>query len=416
MDDIFNFRIHEAILEDGERLPLLVDHAGNVPFLPSLYVMGALRPRDASSTISIKLNAIKLLYLWAAARGLDIEARFGCEEMLSLIEIDNLVYHSRFQLDQFKPSPQSSNSKVIDLKPDNITVVDYTTQAKRLHDITHYLNWITHELMKNIDRKNPKYEYMLTTLNRVLTAIKSRIPNRISASSSRINPPKGFSREIQQRILEVIEPPHPDNPFKNEFVKIRNQLYVTICIALGPRIGESLNIKLQDIDLSGDRPKIRIRRRPDDPEEDRSRAPRVKTLERTLPVAREWAALIHNYLNRYRKRLRKARKHHFLFVARDGEKLSYASACQIFATLKNRVDGIPTNFSQHLCRHAWNERFSEQAEMKGLTPDEIREARRNIMGWGISSRMPERYDRRFAQKKAEDLSIQMQENYFRNSK
>jgi hypothetical protein len=108
---------------------------------------------------------------------LDIETRFGCEEMLSQIEIDNLVYHSRFQLGQFKPSPQCSNPKVISLKHNNITAVDYTTQAKRLHDITHYLNWMTHELMKNVDRKNPKYEYMLTALNRVVTAIKSRIPN-----------------------------------------------------------------------------------------------------------------------------------------------------------------------------------------------------------------------------------------------
>lgn len=407
------YRIHEIILKSGERLPLLLHSDGSLPYLPTCYIMTTCRPSNSSSTIMIKLDAIKFLYEWANTCDIDIEKRFESDAMLTLIEIDSLVYSCRLRINDLIENYQFSTKKMNKKKVTAIhRVVDYTTQSKRLIYISHYLRWITDELTKKMHRKHPQYIQIQKNIVQVISWIHNRTPKRKGKTFSRVNPPKGFSLEVQKKILEVIEPDHSQNPWKNEFVQIRNQLYVIICVALGIRVGESLSIKLKDVVRTGENPSLTICRRPDDPEEDRARAPKVKTLERTLRIGPAWCPLVILYLDKYRRRLRRARKHSYLFVSRNGEKLSYASACNIFVTLRRKVEGLPQNLTQHLIRHAWNERFSEQGESLGLSLDEICESRREMMGWSIVSEMPELYNRRYTQKKAAAISLEMQRKFF----
>jgi len=417
------FQIIETGFEDGERIPILLAPDGTVPFLPAYYVMSMCRPRDSANTITVRLTALRILYEWATIKGIDLKDRFRSGKMLTGAERDNLVHVCRLQFSAYlarqKAQANKDKSAVTNIDGNIMKVVEHATSTQRLHYIAHYLDWMGAELINNIDRSRPEYDQLVKARERFIRGIKVRSVRRISRNQSRSNPPKGFSKEIQERIVEVIEPGHPDNPWKNEFVQLRNQLYVTMCLAFGLRVGESLCIKTQDVFLAGDRPRIEIVRRPDDPEEDRSPAPQVKTLSRPLPLntnqEKSWAPLIHKYLNRYRNRLRNARKHRFLFVARNGEALSYNSAIKIFTTLR-KVDGLPDDLTQHLCRHACNERFSEEAEAQQLSADDVREARRQLMGWSPASRMPELYDQRFTRRKADQISMEMQEEFFKNRK
>lgn len=417
------FQVVETILEDGERLPVLLAPDGKIPFLPAYYVMSMCRPRDSANTITVKLTAIRILYEWATLNGIDLTDRFRSGEILTGAERDNLVHVCRLQFNAYIASQevQANTEKtfVTNIHDNTMKIVEHATSTQRLHYIAHYLDWMGAELMKNIDRSRPEYGQLVEARECFIREIKVRAVRRISRRQSRSNPPKGFSKEVQDRIVEVLAPGHPDNPWKNEFVQFRNQLYVTMCLAFGLRVGESLCIKLQDVFLAGNRPRIEIVRRSDDPEEDRNPAPQIKTLSRPLPLSnnqeKSWAPLIHKYLNKYRNRLRKARKHRFLFVARNGDKLSYNSAIKIFTALR-KVDGLPADLTQHLCRHACNERFSEEAEAQQLSADDVREARRQLMGWSPSSRMPELYDQRFIQKRADEVSMGMQEEFFKNRK
>lgn len=417
------FQIINTILEDGERLPVLLAPDGSVPFLPAYYVMSLCRPRDSANTIIVKLTAIRILYEWANLNEVDLVDRFRSGKMLTGAERDNLVHVCRLQLNAYLVRQEKhANRKqalITPIRNDVEMIVEHATSTQRLHYIAHYLNWVGAELQKNIDRGTPEYSLFAEARERFIREIKIRAVKRIARGQSRSNPPKGFSKEVQDRIVDVLTPNHTDNPWKNEFVQLRNQLYVTMCLAFGLRVGESLCIKLQDVYLAGNRPRIEIMRRPDDPEEDRIPAPQVKTLPRPLPLnnnqEKSWAPLIHKYLNKYRKRLKNARKHNFLFVSRSGEKLSYNSAIKIFTALR-KVDGLPDNLTQHLCRHACNERFSEEAEAQQMTADDVREARRQLMGWSPASRMPELYDQRFTQRKADQISMDMQKKFFKSRK
>lgn len=417
------FQVLDTTLEGGERLPALLAPDGTIPFFPAYYVMSMCRPRDSANTIAVKLAAIKILYEWAALKRIDLKDRFRSGKMLNGTERDALIHVCKLQFNAYiaRQEARESNetSSIVKIDRDEMRTVEYATYSQRIHYIALYLDWMGAEIIKDIDRYRPEYTQLKEAREQFINELKLRAPRRIARSQSRSNPPRGFSVEVQNRIRDVIEPDHPENPWKNKFVKARNQLYVTMCLAFGFRVGESLCIKLEDVTLTGTHPCINIVRRPNDPEEDRSPAPQVKTLGRPVALnsnqARSWASLIHEYLNKYRKRIRKAQKHKFFFVARNGEKLSYNSALSIFTALR-KVKGIPDDLTQHLVRHAWNERFSESAEAKQMSAEDVREARRQQMGWSPASKMPELYDQRFIQTKAHEVSLDMQNEFFKNRK
>jgi len=417
------FQILQTTLEGGERLPSLLAPNGTIPFLPAYYVVSMCRPRDSANTITVKLTAIKILYEWAAIKGINLKDRFQSGKMLNGTERDNLVHVCRLQFNTYIARQEARESKgaspVVKIGGNAMKTVEHATSTQRIHYIADYLEWMGAELIKNIDRYRPEYEQLNEARERFVGEFRLRSVRRIANSRSRSNPPRGFSKEVQDRIKAVIEPNHPDNPWKNEFVQLRNQLYVTMCLAFGLRVGESLCIKLPDVKLTGNSPRIEIVRRPDDPEEDRNPAPQVKTLPRPLPLnsnqEKSWAPLIHRFLNKYRKRLKKARKHSFFFVARDGEKLSYNSAITIFKTLR-KVDGVPDYLTQHLVRHACNERFSENAQALQMPEGDVREARRQLMGWSAGSKMPELYNQPFIKKRADEVSMEMQNEIFKDRK
>nr|WP_287410218.1 site-specific integrase [Pseudodesulfovibrio sp.] len=417
-----SYTVVENIGLDGERLPVLLAPDGGVPFLPAYYVASICRPRDSSSTITIKLNNIKFLYEWTKICGFDLERRFESSEMLSSREIDSLVYVCRLRMKSLKAeytyasntvSPKDVGIVRIGEQPPKLgdsseIFVNHSTQARRLDSIAKYLQWMSFELMKNLDRANPEYENRVEATNRVIGWIRHRIPRHMARSQSRLSPPRGFEKEVQDIILDLVESANVNNPWKNKFVRIRNQLYITMCVMLGLRMGESLSLKLEDVYLMGDRPRIDIVRRPDDPDESRIPAPKVKTLERSLALGSSWVKLLPLYL-KYRRRLRGAKKHPYLFVSRTGTPLAYSSACKIFTTLRDKHSQLPNDLTQHVIRHAWNERFSEYADASGVSADDVREIRREAMGWSVSSVMPEKYNQRFIQRKTDEISVLMQE-------
>ena len=410
------FRIRMIRCEDGERLPVLFAPDGTVPFLPALYVMQVCRPRDSANTILIKLEAIKFLYSWAFALDININVRFKSEEMLTLKEIDSLVYASRLEyrsmLEQYSPHVNPNSKSISNFKP-AIKSIDYMTQSKRLNNIAIYLEWLTSELSKNISRSNKIFKTLELRIKNVASIIRLKSPKRIGKSTSRKINTKKINDEQRKRLIAVIEPNHPDNPWKNEFVKLRNQLYIVMLYALGIRRGESLKLKAKDFRRSNSRPVIEIRRRPDDLFDSRTLEPNVKTNERPLRIGRALFPLLCMYIDRYWNRLTKAKKHGYLFVSRNGNPLSLDSANKVFQTL-SKIDGLPDNLTPHLLRHDWNYRFSINGMKRGYTMEDLREPRRLAMGWTECSRMPEHYDHIFIQERTDAILMSMQSEYFKD--
>ena len=107
-------------------------------------------------------------------------------------------------------------------------------------------------------------------------------------------------------LMEIIQPGHPENPFKARDIAVRNALIVHLLICLGIRRGELLGIRIPDIEIS--ELTLTIHRRPDEPVDPRLRQPYTKTLARTLPLSPRLAEIILDYTVGVRKYIREAKR------------------------------------------------------------------------------------------------------------
>ena len=131
---------------------------------------------------------------------------------------------------------------------------------------------------------------------------------------------EGLDEKVQLLFLEAIKPESPLNPFQKQH-RQRNHALLLLYWEKGSRRGENLKIKVEDLRLSGSEPKVLVRARPDDPQDTRKHAPRVKTQERDLDISIECAHAIEKWLKE-RASYPNAKRCPFLFISRDGNPLA----------------------------------------------------------------------------------------------
>jgi integrase len=239
----------------------------------------------------------------------------------------------------------------------------------------------------------------------VLKALKGQTP-RIS-KRAKLGAREGLSTDDQDRLLAVVHPDSPDNPWQRGFVRLRNWLIVVLLLATGMRRGELLGLQIGDLDQR--LPQIKILRRADAPEDLRLIQANTKTNDRMVEVRPAIMAAVWNYIKNDRRKIKAARKHPLLIVADDGEPLSFKSIDKLFAQLREACPGLPVRVTSHVMRHTWNERFSEQAELMGLSERREEKARNEQQGWTDDSRSAETYTRRYASRKGREIALKLQE-------
>src|SRR5579859_7412991 len=85
------FQVHLIVLDDGERLAMLVDDTGMPIYFPALFITTQVRNAGRSAnTISAYLSAIKRLYQWAHTSGVDLERRLSTRSYLTDPELESL--------------------------------------------------------------------------------------------------------------------------------------------------------------------------------------------------------------------------------------------------------------------------------------------------------------------------------------
>jgi hypothetical protein len=162
-------------------------------------------------------------------------------------------------------------------------------------------------------------------------------------------------------------------------------------------------------DLKG--PSLLVLRHPDDQEDPRKNQPNAKTRDRKLPVNPGLQAMWLDYVSLVRSKFPLARRHPLLIVNhRDGLPLSFSGLANIFEDL-GMVDGLQQCLTPHHMRRAWNGEFSRLADERGLSEAREMQFRAELMGWNPGSPHPtaEKYLRRHTKRKAQEISLQLQE-------
>ncbi len=282
-------------------------------------------------------------------------------------------------------------------------VVDVQTRASRLRYIADFLGYISSYVGTTLQRAQ-REDLRVETLH-ALGGFREHIP-RIS-KRAKLGARVGLSVEEQNRVLAVVHPESPNNPWVRGFTRRRNWLIVVLLLAIGIRQSELLGLQLRDI--HADQPKIDIIRRADAPEDARVSQPNTKTNDRTLEVSASIMRLLLAYVKE-RRAINLARWHPQLIVSDEGDALSQKSIDKIFRQIRAACPDVSVKITSHVLRHTWNERFSEQADAIGLSEVEEQRARICQQGWSDNSKTAATYTRRHTERKAQQLSLRIQED------
>lgn len=413
------YAVRLVVLESGERLPMLCFRATGLPlFETTLYALTELRAKNRStSTIQQALRSVLLLCLVLDRSGVDLDRRLAEGRILDAGEVEDVARLCRLQLENISFDGASDNNlsarKVVPLEKVRMRssfinaadTVDSGTVAIRLRYIRDYLNWRATDRLLKIGPKHSTYAGLRKAAEIVSGALYVRTPtsSRRNTAAQR----EGMSEEGLVRLIAVIDPASPDNPWIGDHASERNALMVRWLLNLGVRRGELLGVRTSDINFQAN--EVLIARRADDPDDPRKRQPNTKTNDRLLSVDDDLAVLTHKYITGSRRAIKGARRHEYLFVANgSGAPLTLAALNKLFVVLRRKCPELPQELTPHVLRHTWNDNFSAVMDKQGV-PEEIeKKMRSRLMGWSESSNTAATYTRRHVKRKARSASLELQ--------
>ncbi len=404
-----NFVAKRVMFRNGERHSIL-SRPGRLPVHEAtLYLAGYRKRGLAANTIHGVCMTLALLYRELATADIDLLQRLRQGQFLTAQELNRLVDATQYWLADLsdEDAEQQGSSNVIDIKRIRIrrkSAVEETrsvrvaTQSTRLRYIADYLGFLATYIGAALSA--PLRKELALESDRALEALRAEIP-RVS-KRVKLGSREGLSKQDQDRLLRVVDPNSPDNPWQRGFVRERNWLIVVLLLATGMRRGELLGLQIRDLDQRF--PKLRIIRRADTSEDPRRIQPNAKTNDRELELRPAIMRSVWSYINHHRRKIKAARKFPQLIVADDGQPLSLKSIDKIFVQFRAACPGLPVRLTSHVMRHTWNERFSEQAELLGLTDAVEEKARNEQQGWADNSESATTYTRRYATRKGRVLA------------
>jgi integrase len=420
------YLVRLVVLTSGERLPLLCRRATGLPlFEATVYAITELRAQNrASSTIQQALRAVMVLCLVLDRLEIDLNHRLSEGRLLELGDIEELVRWCRLPLQAFteeaeRPEPAS---RVVSLEKARMkgpmqgpVEIDPNTVAIRIHYIRNYLKWRAdgHMLKLGRNRADPSLSNFKINSEIVLRSLDERIPPALGRNE--VEQRQGMSESELAKLIEVIQPDSPENPWKGDHAKERNALIVRWLLTLGIRRGELLGVRVSDLNFQAN--EVLIARRADDPEDPRANEPNTKTRDRLLSLEEDLAVLTRRYVTGARRRIESARRHDYLFVANGtGAPLSLSGLNKIFVVLRTKCPSLPDELSPHVFRHTWNDKFSDVMDTRRVSEETEKKMRARLMGWSETSGTAAVYTRRHTARKAKEASLALQAKFKPRSK
>jgi integrase len=407
-----NLQNRRARTEGGERFSMLLAGAPLTPlFYPTVFAVEQRRSAGlAANTLWADGQALMPLLLWANRHGIELEQRFAEGNFLTATEVSSFARAAKRRLRHLRraaapgrTAPPGRNA------PTNLEAFrsPHVPPEKGVAtDFSSFRIWVAREYLSWLADKTSPYQALSDRAHRERTeareemrrALKSHLTGRGGKSKRK----EGLTERQQSRLLEVIKPDSPENPWVQPYVRVRNQCLVTFLLGLGPRKGEALKQTIGHVDMG--QLEVSIVRKPDDPNDSRRLEPNVKRVGRIVPMEREVADQLSDYISDWRAVLPGAEKTDFLFLTVKGKPMSHEAVHKVFTVLRNAVPELPDNLSSHLLRHTWNDNYSVQMDKNRVTSaNEIR-TRSYLMGWSETSGTAARYTQRSTRKRAAEYS------------
>lgn len=393
-------RVMHFIFQEGERYPMLLDGDGMPDYWVTLYVTENLRPQLKQTSIEGALRNIYHLKLWEEINGRDLILEMSQGGFLSDSDIASLRDHcllSTQSLNEWlRLKRRKDVTKFSASYPKNVQHFQVVSRAHSANRLTHIAGFL-HFTARTLLRQRANFIALTVLIDEMKNRILAQKP-KVSGKSGLASDPdsKAPSPEVFERLMELVKENSPDNPYKNQSIRKRNELMFDVMYNTGMRAGEVLGLYISDIDYQAG--KVSVVRRHDNQIDPRPKQPVAKTLERDIPIKISLAKRLRDYVMDFRSNIPNARLHPFLFVthkrgAYQGRPLSESSF--ISRVLGPAVATVPELFgeiSRHGFRHNFNYRLSKRIDavnakaktdpsVKSISEKEEIQIRMSLNGW-----------------------------------
>ncbi|MFK5986803.1 MAG: site-specific integrase, partial [Pseudomonadota bacterium] len=359
------YKVQAFKLSNGERAALLVCRETGLPLIyQNLYTTVNHRNKsDSINTIKAVLRTLGFFTQLCEYLKIDLENRFAKGKLFTNQEIELISKWSKKSQEFLNEAESFSSSKnVISINSKRFELARHTviidmdilepeTTYARLTNLTKYSVWLANTFNVALDADVEKMKKKLF----------DKRPEKNSYDDND-KPFKSLTTGQKEKLLEIVKLDSPENIWKDEGVRFRNQLIIHILYFIGCRKGELLTLKATDFDPG--KKTVNIRRDADNPDDPRADAPLVKTLSRDIEIDDELYEMVEDYIMKYRSKVKGANKTSYLFLSHQtgstiANPLSIPSVDKIFASLSKKLG---FNVHPHALRHSWNDDFSEMTE------------------------------------------------------
>lgn len=114
-------------------------------------------------------------------------------------------------------------------KQQQLKPVDVATQATRLRYMAEYLEFVSDYVGAGLPA--PQREQLKQESAPSLKAFRAHVPP--VTKRAKLNARVGLSEEEQQRLMQVVHPDSPTNPWNRRYVRLRNWVIVMVLSATG---------------------------------------------------------------------------------------------------------------------------------------------------------------------------------------
>ena len=412
------YSIKKIRFESGERFVNLVNEAGIPLFLPTIWLLTSYRGRGlAFNTLYQAVQSIEVLYTYLSNKGIDLDDRLSQGPLFTNAELDDLLsflkkpiadirQEQKHSAGQRKKSFKGGEYVRMGSSKEGIEISSNTALTR----ITYVRDFLQYCCMHQIHRTQDN-QARANDLNHSKELIDQYLKERAPKLQASISERLGLSKEVQEKINELIKVGGKSNPWVNSRVQLRNFLIIRFLLETGMRRGEMLNIMVPDINFQSHT--VKVVRRPDNPNDPRLDQPVVKTLSREIPISDKLCLLIREYISTNRNKDFQAKKHGFLFTALGtGSPMAINSLSKVFKVIKAALQDVDEQISPHILRHTWNDNFSDYCDSKKTGQSEEERIRNSIMGWSPNSKMAARYSKRHTREAARKASEGMQRKHW----
>lgn len=164
----------------------------------------------ASATIQQALRSLMVFHIILDELGIDLSWRFESGHLLTLAEVEELANKCKPTLKALCPD---ANSNVFRHPSASSERVAPFSAGIRLRCIRAYLDWLIKERLLRLGPTHPHFESLRAVAEIMLGAIDARTPN--DSRRNTLEAREGLAPDVLERLIGVIKPDSPENPWKN---------------------------------------------------------------------------------------------------------------------------------------------------------------------------------------------------------